>query len=132
MTTMDCDAGYCLDLAERYYRHLLGKDFEAMGACVHPEVQLISPLAAISGKDAVVEAAKNLSQILSHIEFRAKFAEANRIMFAYDFFFPDPIGTLRSAVLMEFKDHLISRIELFYDARPFDTQKETIFSDGQG
>ena len=41
-------------------------------------------------------------------------------MFAYDFMFPEPIGKLRAAVLMEFKDQLISKIELFYDGRPFE------------
>jgi hypothetical protein len=33
---------------------------------------------------------------------------------------PDPIGKLRAAVLMEFTDQLISKIELFYDGRPFE------------
>jgi hypothetical protein len=49
-------------------------------------------------------------------------------MLAYDFMFPDPIGELRAAVLMSFTDHLISKIELFYDGRPFEEKKNEIFS----
>lgn len=49
-------------------------------------------------------------------------------MFAYDFMFPEPIGHLRSAVLREFTDQLISKIELFYDARPLEEKKNKFFS----
>ncbi len=48
-------------------------------------------------------------------------------MLAYDFMFPAPIGTLRSAVLMDFSNQLISKIELFYDARPFVEKRDEIF-----
>jgi len=82
----------------------------------------------LSGKVAIAEAAKNLSLILNDIEIRAKFSYDNQIMLAYDFIFPKPIGKLRAAVLMEFKDQLISKIELFYDGRPFEEKKDEIFS----
>ncbi len=49
-------------------------------------------------------------------------------MFEYDLMFPDPIVKLRAAVLMEFMDQLISKIELFYDGRPFEKKKSEIFS----
>ena len=47
---------------------------------------------------------------------------------AYDFIFPEPIGKLRASVLMDFKDQLINKIELFYDGRPFETEKDKIFT----
>ena len=49
-------------------------------------------------------------------------------MFAYDMSVTAPIGTFRAAVLMEFIDRLISKIELFYDAGPFEEKKSEIFS----
>jgi len=106
-------------LAENYYHHMLKKNFEAMEKCLHPDVDFISPLAKTSGKTAVVEAAKKLSSVLGDIEIRSKFSSGDQIMLAYDFIFPDPIGKLRAAVLMDFKDQLISKIELFFDGRPF-------------
>ena len=109
--------------AENYYKAMLAKDFEKMASYLHESVTLISPLAEIHDKDVVVSAAKGLAEILQNIIFRSKFTMNNQIMFAYDFIFPEPIGKLRSAVLMDFTDSLISRIELFYDARPFIEKK---------
>lgn len=114
--------------AEAYYGHMLQKDFELMGACLHSDVHFISPLATLSGKAAVVEAAKRLSQILADINIRAKFSSGQQIMLAYDFLFHGSIGQLRASVLMDFKDRLISRIELFYDGRPFEEKRAEIFS----
>jgi len=109
-----------LMVAQDYYRAMLQKNFAEMEECLHPDIHFISPLAEMSGKEAVVSAAKNLSQILSNIEIRAKFACDNQVMLAYDFMFPKPIGKLRSAVLMEFTHKLISKIELFFDGRAFE------------
>jgi len=109
-----------LSIAEGYYHAMLEKDFDAMGKSLHPDVQFISPLVEMSGKDRVLESAKKLSDILGGIEIRAKFSSANHIMMAYDFMFPKSIGKLRAAVFMQFNNKLISRIELFFDAKPFD------------
>ena len=117
-----------LSIAENYYHAMLQKDFDTMASCLHPDVHFIGPLAEMRGKEAVVSAAKNLSQILSNIQIRSRFAAGHQIMFAYDFMFPEPIGKLRSAVLMEFTNQLISKIELFYDGRPFEEKKSEIFS----
>jgi len=117
-----------LDTAINYYHAMLEKNFDVMASYLHRDVLFMGPLANMSGKDAVVSAAKGLSQILSDIKIRAKFASNNQIMLAYDFMFPAPIGELRAAVLMNFTDQLISEIELFYDGRPFEEKKSEIFS----
>lgn len=114
--------------AERYYRDMLAKNFDAMAKRLHPSVHFIGPLTEMTGRDTVVEAAKNLSGLLTNIEIRAKFSSGNQIMFAYDFMFAKPTGKLRACVLMDFNDGLISRIELFYDGRPFEEKKDGIFT----
>ena len=128
MNTMKCESDRHLTVATNYYHAMLEKNFDAMESYLHPDILFIGPLAEMSGKMAVVSAAKNLSQILSDIKIRSKFASGHQIMFAYDFMFPAPIGKLRAAVLMEFTNNLISKIELFYDDRPFEEKKSTIFS----
>lgn len=105
--------------AENYYNAITGKDFDKMESYLHEKIHFISPLAEMCWKDAVVLAAKNLSLILQDINIRSKFATGNQIMFAYDFIFPAPIGMLRAAVLMDFTEGLISKIELFYDSKLF-------------
>src|SRR4051812_21215426 len=90
--------------AENYYNAITEKDFNKIGRYLHKEIHFISPLAEMRGKDTVILAAKNLSSILQDINIRSKFAAGNQIMFAYDFIFPTPIGTLRAAVLMNFTE----------------------------
>lgn len=128
MSTINYENDRHLGIATKYYHEMLQKNFDAMADCLHPDVIFIGPLAEMSGKAAVVSAAKNLSQILNDIQIRAKFSFGNQIMFAYDFMFPTPIGKLRAAVLMEFTNQLISKIELFYDGRPFEEKQNEIFS----
>ena len=79
------------------------------------------------GKEPIVTAAKNFGGILQDIQIRSRFSSDNQIMFAYDMVVPAPIGKFRAAVLMEFKGRLISKIELFYDASPFQEKKSDIF-----
>lgn len=120
MNTVGSRSDNNLKIAENYYGAMLKKDFDMMSSYLHDNIHFIGPLAEMHGKDAVVSAAKNLSQILGDIKIRSKFAYQNQIMFAYDFMFLQAFGKLRAAVLMEFTDHLISKIELFYDGRPFE------------
>jgi hypothetical protein len=127
MNTTPLNTSDTIALAETYYSAMLAKDFVKMASCLHSHVRLVSPLSEIHGKDAVVSAAQNLSEILQDIRIRARFAAPHQIMLAYDFMFPAPMGKLRAAVLMEFTEGLISGIELFYDGRPFEDKKGEIF-----
>ena len=113
-----------LKSAESYYNAMLAKDFDKMASFLHDEIHFIAPLAEMHGKEAVVLAAKNLTGILQDIHIRSRFAHQNQIMFAYDFIFAAPVGKLRAAVLMEFTEQLISKIELFYDGRSFIEQSK--------
>ncbi len=116
-----------LSLAENYYNAMLAKDFDKMAGHLHTDVHFIGSLAEMHGKEPIVAAAKNFCGILQDIKIRSRFASHNQIMFAYDMVVPAPIGKFRAAVLMEFTDQLISKIELFYDASPFQEKKNEIF-----
>ncbi len=112
-----------IEIAESYYKNMLEKNFDDMAACLHEDVRFISPFADISDKARLVESAKKVSDILSNVQIREKFSSDNTAMLAYDFTFTNPAIKLRTAVLMEFKNNLISKIELFYDGRPFEIKK---------
>lgn len=128
MNTTNSESDNNLKSAENYYNAMLAKDFDKMRSYLHDNVHFIGPLAEIHGKDAVVLAAKNFGGILQDIQIRSRFSSGNQIMFAYDLIVPAPIGKFRAAVLMEFTDRLISKIEPFYDASPFEEKKSEIFS----
>jgi len=119
-----------LNLAENYYNAMLAKDFDKMANYLHNNVQFIGPLAEMQGKEQIVTAAKNFGGILQDIQIRSRSAAGDQIMLAYDMVVPAPIGKFRAAVLMEFTDRLISKIELFYDASPFQEKKSEIFENG--
>lgn len=118
-----------LNLAESYYNAMLAKDFDKMASYLQTDVHFIGPLAEMQGKEQIVTAAKNFGGILQDIQIRSRFASHDQIMFAYDMVVPPPIGKFRAAALMEFTDQLISKIELFYDASPFQEKKSEIFED---
>lgn len=127
MNTNSFNKNNFLAIAERYYNDMVNQRFDSMAQCLDSDVLFIGPLAEMSGREAVVCAAKNLSQILKAIEIRSRFCRDNQVMLAYDFMFPEPIGKLRAAVLMDFTDGQISKIELFYDGTPFEQKKDAIF-----
>lgn len=115
-------------IATAYYKAIGEKKMADVEKHLHLNVELISPMATVPGKQAVLGAIENFSAAVSNLNIRAKFASEDQAMLAYDVDFPAPIGKVRGAVLMTFKDNLISRIELFYDARPLERKKEEIFS----
>jgi hypothetical protein len=106
-------------LAESYYAAFNDKDLSAIKRHLHPEVRFISPMGESSGRDSVLEAAGRLIGIIKSIKVRAKFGAGDQVMLAYDLYYGERAAICRAAVLMNFKDGLIARLELFYDARPF-------------
>lgn len=114
--------------AVAYYQAMSNKDLSIMGKYLHPQVQLIGPLADITGKAAVLNSIKHFLGIFNKLTVRAKFGEGDQVMLAYDLDCPAPIGLYRGAVLLTFQEGLIIRYELFYDARPLEKKKEEIFT----
>ena len=106
--------------AEAYYKAMDDKDVSGMAQYLHSDVQLVGPMDALTGKEAVLEAAKRLFNLIKSIKVRAKLGSDDQAMLTYDMDFAEPVGICRAAVLMTFKEGLIARSELFFDARPFE------------
>lgn len=103
-----------------YYQAMNNKDLSALEKYLHSEVQLIGPLAEITGKEAVLGAVKHLLTAFNKLTIRTQFSAGEQVMLVYDIDFPAPIGVSRAAVLLTFQEGLIIRYELFFDARPFE------------
>ncbi len=110
----------CMSIGEAYYTKMGKKDIEGMKSYLHPDVLFVAPLATHSGKEAVLEAAKNFIAFFKTLTIRAKFGSADQAMIVYDLECPAPIGTFAAAVLMTFQGNLISKFELIFDARLFE------------
>lgn len=117
-----------LATAVAYYEAMNHKDLLTIEKHLHPDVGLISPLAELTGKDAVFNSVKHFVDFIHKLNIRAQFASGNQAMLAYDIECPPPIGLFRGAVLLTFQDGLIIGYELFYDGRPFEVKKEEIFA----
>jgi len=116
-----------LQIVEKYYSSMVAKDFNSMENFLHESVHFMGPLSKMHGKEDVVRAAKNLCQILDKIEIRSRFSRGNQVMLAYDLFFEKLNLILPAAVLMTIEKSKIIKIELFYDGRPFEKEKDKIF-----
>lgn len=105
--------------ALNYYKSLNNRDINTLATYLHPQVHLISPFSEITGIDAVSAAAKDFTSLFNSLIVKEHFEQAGRVMIVYDLDCPLPVGSVRTAVLMTFKDDLIARIELFFNPEPF-------------
>jgi hypothetical protein len=107
-----------LVLAEAYYLAMGEKNIEKVEKCLHPNVKFTTPLGKIEGKEQLLEAARGFTSFFKTLTIRTKFGSGDQAVIVYDL--EAPFGHLPTAALMTFKENLISKIELFYDARPFE------------
>lgn len=110
-------------IAEAYYKAMGEKNVAEVGKYLHPDVQFVAPLGKMSGKEAVLEGAKKFTTLFKSLKIRSKFGSDDQAMVVYDLECPEPIGSFSTAALITFRESLVSKIELFFDARPFETKK---------
>ena len=109
-------AAHCASWIDAWVR----KDLGAIGRHLHPEMEFVGPMARLRGSDAFVASTARILNVLERFEPRATFVAGSRAMLAYDFVCRPPIGNVPTAELAEFEGGRIRRIEIFYDARPFE------------
>jgi hypothetical protein len=61
---------------------------------------------------------KNFIGFIKTLKIRAKFGSEDQAIVVYDV--DSPIGTSATASLMTFEEGLIAKIEVIYDARPYE------------
>jgi len=105
--------------AEAYYAAMKHNDPDEMAKYLHPDVDVFSPMGELRGRGRVLEGAKGLMLHIIDMNVKARFASDEQVMLVYDLECSDPLGTIRTAALMTFKDGLIVRNDLFFDPRPF-------------
>ena len=116
------------NVAIAYYEAMNNKNMAYMGKQVHSDVHFIGPLAEFTGKEAYLDSVSKFFNLFKSIEIREQFGSEDQAVIVCDVDCPEPIGILRAVALLNFKDNLISRIELFYDARSLEKKGKAIFS----
>jgi hypothetical protein len=99
------------------------KDIAGIGRHIHPDVHFLGPMLDTQGRDAFLRSSERIFLMLERIVLRGTFIAGEQAMFAYDFICRPPIGLVRTGELVDFDGVLIRRIELFYDARPFEAAR---------
>lgn len=111
------------EIALNYYTAMSNKNISDLEKYLHPDVQFLAPLARVSGKNKFVENVKGFASFFSSIEIRSVLGSDDQAVVVYDVKCPSPIGSISTAALLTLEEELITKIELFYDARPFDSIK---------
>jgi SnoaL-like domain len=115
-------------LAEEYYTLFGEKNAEGIKKYLHADVELHGPLGTAKGKEAVFETTSNFINVIKSLKIRAKFGAGDQVMIVHDSDIPGIVDSFPGAVLLNFHDGLIIRIELFYDGGSIVEKKEEIFS----
>lgn len=115
-------------LAQEYYTLVGKKNTEGISEYLHPEVELYSPLAALKGKEAVLQATSNFMKSFTSLTIRAQLSAGEQAMIVYDTDIPGIASNFPGASLLNFREGQIVRIQLFYDGSRFLEKKEEIFS----
>ena len=105
---------------KKYYEMLAKKDVGNLGKYLHADVEFRAPLAKYQGKEAVLEATKGFASFFNTLSIRTCFGSGDQAVLLYDLDFSEPVGKVPTAAVMTFKEGLVAKIELFYDARPFE------------
>ena len=105
--------------AEEYYKLIGEKNVEGMKKYFDSEIEFISPLATLKGREAVAEATGNFMKAFKTLKIRAKFGSGDQAMIVYDVDIPGVASNFPGASLLTFRNNLIVRIELFHDASHF-------------
>lgn len=116
-----------VERAEEYYKLVGAKNVEGIKKYLNPDVEFYGPLATLKGRDAVIEATSNFMKAFKSLVIRAKFGAGDQSMIVYDVDIPGIAKDFPGASLLNFRDGLIIRIELFYDGSRFLEKKEEIF-----
>lgn len=104
--------------AQAYYTNMAEKNIEGIKKYLHSDVQFFGPLSTFKGKEAVSESIAGFMKVFKSLEIQTAIGSDNHAMVAYVVKFQD-IPDMPSVAWLQFKDGLITRIQLFFDASPF-------------
>ncbi|MBP6986064.1 MAG: nuclear transport factor 2 family protein [Alphaproteobacteria bacterium] len=115
-------------IAELYYTAMGNKDISVIEKYASDHIQFIGPFAEFQGKQQYLEITGNFIAEIESLNIRTLVGSGDQVTVIYDVHFPDPIGKIRGAALMDFQDGKVAKVELFYDTRPVERKKDDIFS----
>lgn len=117
-----------MSTGEEYYTLIGKKDIEGIMRFLHSEVELLGPFAHLKGREPVVLATENFMKSFKTLRILSKFGNEDQAMIVYETDIPGIADQFPGASLLNFRDGLIIRIQLFYDGSRFMEKSKEIFS----
>ena len=109
-----------ITIAQAYYTAMSEKNIVDLEKYLDSNVLFVAPLATVTGKEAFVDTLKRFVTFFTTLMIRTVFGSHNQAMVVYTLDFPESIGKVETAAMLNIENGLITKIELFYDARPFE------------
>ncbi len=106
-------------IARAYYSAMGHREIQRLGSYLLPSVVLKTPFGETVGKEQVLKAVEGFAQFFTGLTIREVLGGGSQAVVIYDVDFPAPMPSCPSAALVSTQAGQIERIELFYDARPF-------------
>lgn len=107
-------------IAQAYYTAIAERNIVELEKYLDANILFIAPLAKVTGKQDFVETLKRFVTFFTALTIRSTFGNEHQAMVAYTLEFPGSIGKVETAALLHIENNLITKIELYYDARPFE------------
>ena len=107
-------------IAKAYYAAMAEKNIDDLTQYLDQNVVFVAPLATVTSKQNFVDTLQKFITFFRTLKIRSVFGSQDEAMVVYTLDFPGSIGKVETAAFLNFKDGLITKIELFYDARPFE------------
>lgn len=112
-------------IAQEFYTAFGEKNVGIMEKYLHPDVELVTPLSRLQGKDAYLEAAKAFTAFFNALTLRATFGEGDQAVVVYDLEC-GPVGEVPAVALLTLHEGLIIRNELFHDTAPWNRVRDEL------
>ncbi len=107
-------------IAELYYIAMNDKNIDTVSSYFHQDITFKSPTSSLSGKDAVVSAAKEYFNAFNSIKVNEIIGEKDKVAVLCETAFS--IGNMSSISIINCQDNLIKSIELFFDTGFFQSK----------
>ena len=109
-------------IARAYYTAMAEKNIAGLEKFLDEDVEFIAPLATVCGKELFLERVREFFATRATITIRSAFGSYDQGVVVFSLEYPQPIGRVEAAALLNIEDGLITKIELFYDGRLFENK----------
>ena len=101
------------EIGRSYYQAMADKNLEGVATFLDDDVIFLAPLAIVIGKQEFLARCEEFFACCSTLTINSIFGEYDQAVVIFDLQYPEPIGLVQAVAVLQIKDQLIGRIQLF-------------------